>query len=142
MPTAPISFLILMPLATHTLTTDLSGKSCLGLCYPCAKLMIFKNREMWTPAYLLLFIPKPLPSILTSSWFFWQSFQSPMPAWNYKNFLIYSFPIFGEINFNLLKSCYVGKVRWAECKCCLGFFPRPALTLGRKMFFHKHPLLQ
>lgn len=123
-----------MPLATHALATDLSGKSRLGLCYPCAKLMIFKNHEMWT-AYLLLFTPKLLPSILTSSRFLCQSFQFPMLAWNYKNFLSYSFPIFGVSIFNFLKSCNVGKVGWTECQCCLGFFPRPAFTLGLKMFF-------
>lgn len=46
LPTASISFLILTPLATHALPPDLSSKSCLGLCYPSAKLMIVKNHEM------------------------------------------------------------------------------------------------
>lgn len=35
----------------------LQRQSCPGQCYPSAKSVIFKNHEMWTPAYLLLFTP-------------------------------------------------------------------------------------
>lgn len=57
-------------------------QSCSGLCYPCAKLVIFKNCLMWSPSYLPLCTPKPLPSVLPSSPFLHQSFQPPTGARN------------------------------------------------------------
>lgn len=88
MPAASISFLILMLLAIQAFSDSPQWQSCSGLCYPCAKLMIFKNCLMWTPSYLLLCTPKPLPSVLPSSPFLHQSFQLPMAARNAHNFWV------------------------------------------------------